>query len=174
MAKVKQITPQNVDDAEFQEISKDETGEEIPKDEIWEDDATLNDVMDDIKDHSNSTKNTSNSGEPETKTNENKGPADPPKEPINKQLGGEFLLLICDKAVPSALKFGVELFSKRKKVDIKKLSLDYDEKEMLRPSAEITAQILFEKMTPVQQFLLGYAVIISSKLADAVTDKDEK
>jgi hypothetical protein len=96
-------------------------------------------------------------------------------EPVNEKpkstANGEFLLFLVDTVVPIALKFGTETYNKKVMVDLSMLKMDYDEKALMRPSADVVAEQLFGNMSPMQQFMAGLTAIYASKLPDAITKK---
>lgn len=137
-------------------------------------DSTIKDVVDDIKDHSEDTRNENEYAEAEIiddDDSDNKFKSQGIDNGSGIQISGELFLKMIDIGVPMLIKMGIKLTDKGKEVDIQKLKLDYEEKQLMGPSADAVAKILFEKLTPIQQFFLGLGVIYSAKIPDAISDK---
>ena len=163
------VDTENIRDVEPEEIHENENLEESN----IEENSSVDEVIDEVENHAQETKT------PEETTfdfSEEKEPEIVEAEKVDNRssaLNGDFLLTIIDKTIPLGLKYGTEYFNKTVKVDLKKLRLDYDEKELLKPSADSVAIKLFSHLTDVQQLLLGLSVIYANKLDDAISKKHD-
>jgi len=179
MKKVKrksiQFDPNNITDVEpmqEQPINTEFAGEELSEENSGHlenaNEVDLGDVEKEVENHSNSTGGENNT---EAETVEAETVTDEKVDEKTMALNGEFLLFMIDTAFPVVIKYGTEAVNKKVTVQLDALKLDYEEKELLRPSANEVATLLFGKMSPVQQFLLGLSVIYTSKVPNAIKDK---
>lgn len=166
MAKVKQIVRnQEVQDIEPVEILDENPS--IPEDS----NNNVSDVIDEIENHAEETKEIKEENFDFTESEDVNE-----QQPENKgsSLNGDFLITIIDRTIPLGLKYGTEYFNKNVRVNINKLRLDYEEKELLKPAADSVASRIFNNLTDVQQLLLGLSVIYANKLDEAISKKENE
>lgn len=166
MAKVKQIVRnQEVQDIEPVEILDENPS--IPEDS----NNNVSDVIDEIENHAEETKEIKEENFDFTESEDVNE-----QQPENKgsSLNGDFLITIIDRTIPLGLKYGTEYFNKNVRVNINKLRLDYEEKELLKPAADSVASRIFNNLTDVQQLLLGLSVIYANKMDEAISKKENE
>jgi len=98
---------------------------------------------------------------------------DPKEKKASLMINGKMLIFMIDIVIPLVIKYGSESFNKKIEVDLDALKLDREEQELLGPSAEHVAEIIFGNLGPVPQFLIGITVIYASKIPDAIKKKSD-
>lgn len=98
---------------------------------------------------------------------------DPKEKKAALMINGKMLIFMIDIVVPLIIKYGSESANKNIEVDIDALKMDEEDKELLGPSAEHVAEIIFGNLGPVPQFLIGISVIYASKVPDAIKKKSK-
>lgn len=128
----------------------------------------IGEVEDILEEHNNSSNpdptNASNFDHPDPEIIEPK--VETVKE--NNMINGAALIFMIDTVFPLIIKYSVEATKKGIVCDLQVLKMDHEEKELLGPSAEKVAEIIFGNMGPVPQFLIGLSVIYASKIPDAI------
>jgi len=83
---------------------------------------------------------------------------------------GKMLLTMIDVLIPAIIGMGVKRF-KGKKIDVEKLRMTKEERELLEESADAVSAELIGTMSPTSQFLLGLGLIYGSKTIDLITSE---
>ena len=86
-------------------------------------------------------------------------------------INGKMLIFMIDIVIPLIIKYGGEAANKNIEIDIDALKFDPEDKELLGPSAEHVAELIFGNLGPIPQFFIGLSVIYASKVPDAITKK---
>lgn len=156
------IDTDNIQDVEPEEIQENPTREaEISGDEV-------NDI---IEEHAKAAE-----PDPTNPGNFDHPPAveveaetvDPEEKKASLMINGKMLIFMIDIVIPMVIKYGIEAANKKVEIDIDALKFDQEDKELLGPSAEHVAEIIFGNLGPVPQFLIGITVIYASKIPDAI------
>ena len=158
----------NVQDIEPENITEEDNleGREISGDQVEKD---IEEHAENIKEAGSNPTNSEQDGPTRVEAEI----VDEKTEKAGSLINGKMLIFMLDVVIPLIIKYVGEASSKKIEIDIDALKMDDEEKELLGPSAEHVAELIFGKLGPIAQFFVGYGIIISSKVPDAIKKKDQ-